>query len=122
MTTVNRFEGEGIFVAMKGAPEVILDRCSYITCPDGIKPLTYEKRKDTREIADHMADKALRVLALAWKHIDPDEPLERDYVETELIFAGLVGLMDPPRKEAYGAIDTCQIAGIRPVMIQAMIG
>ncbi len=117
MTTVNRSEGEGIFVAMKGAPEVVLNRCSYITYPDGIKPLEDEDRKEIRKIADHMADKALRVLALAWKHIDPDEPLERDYVEAELIFAGLVGLMDPPRREAYEAIRTCQIAGIRPVMI-----
>lgn len=118
MTTVTRSGGEVIFVAMKGAPEVVLDRCSRVTSPDGIKPLTDDGRLEICKIADDMADKALRVLALAWKHIDPDEPLEeRDYVEADLIFAGLVGLMDPPRREAYEAIRTCQLAGIRPVMI-----
>lgn len=118
MTTVNRSEGEGIFVAMKGAPEVVLDRCTCITHPDGIKPLTDEDRLEICKIADDMADKALRVLAFAWRHIiDTDNPLERDCVEAELIFAGLVGLMDPPRKEACEAIRTCQLAGIRPVMI-----
>ena len=117
MTTVCGSEDEGMVVAMKGAPEVVLDRCTCITHPDGIRPMRDEDRKKIYETADNMADKALRVLALAWKHIGPDEPLERDYVEAELVFAGLIGLMDPPRREALEAIRTCQLAGIRPVMI-----
>lgn len=117
MTTVNRSEDGDIVVAMKGAPEVVLDRCTRIACPDGLGPMSDEDRKKIYEIADDMADKALRVLALAWKDISPDEPLERDYVEAGLIFVGLVGLMDPPRIEALEAIRTCKLAGIRPVMI-----
>lgn len=116
MTTVNRSDDD-IIVAMKGAPEVVLDRCTRVACPDGIKPMSAEDRKMVYEIADDMAGKALRVLALAWKDASPDEPLERDYAESGLIFAGMMGLMDPPRIEALEAIRTCKLAGIRPVMI-----
>ncbi|MDM7935505.1 MAG: HAD-IC family P-type ATPase, partial [Methanothrix sp.] len=66
--------------------------------------------------SDEMAERALRVLAFAWRPLE-DAFLERDLVEKELIFVGLVGIMDPPRKEALEAISICKQAGIRPVMI-----
>jgi len=117
MTTVNRSESGGSVAAMKGAPEMVLDRCSCILCPIGIKPLTSDDRAEILAFADGMAKRALRVLAMAWKEIDRGALLERDYVESGMIFAGLVGMRDPPRPEAKEAIGTCKLAGIRPVMI-----
>ncbi len=117
MTTVNRSESDGLVAAMKGAPEMVLERCSFMQCPAGARPLTDYERAEILASADAMAEKALRVLAMAWKKIDQDAPLERDYVESGMIFAGLVGMRDPPRPEAKEAIATCKLAGIRPVMI-----
>jgi Ca2+-transporting ATPase len=117
MTTIDESEGEGSIVSIKGAPEVVLNRCVYITTPSGIKPLTEEDRKKILAVADGMAERSLRVLAMAYKNMGRDEPLEAGYVESDLIFAGLVGMMDPPRKEVLEAIRVCKTAGIRPVMI-----
>lgn len=117
MTTVDRSEADGLVVAMKGAPEVVLDQCSCILNSDGIRPLSDEDRREILAAADGMAERALRVLAMAWKDLEPDAPLERDYIESGLVFVGLVGMRDPPRPEAISAIHTCKTAGIRPVMI-----
>jgi len=117
MTTVHRSQQGGLLVAVKGAPEVVLERCTSILDAGGVRPITKEDRNANLAAADAMAEKAMRVLALAWKSMDEHEPLEMDYVESELIFAGLTGMMDPPRKEAAASIQICQQAGIRPVMI-----
>ena len=102
---------------MKGAPEVVLDKCVCMIASNGIKPLTNVDRKAILSIADSMADRALRVLAFAWKPMDNNDPLEMDYIESDLVFAGLAGMMDPPRKEALEAIRISKTAGIRTVMI-----
>ncbi|MFB3766321.1 MAG: cation-translocating P-type ATPase [Methanotrichaceae archaeon] len=117
MTTVNTSESGGIIAAMKGAPEMVLNRCSFILCPSGIRPFTDDDRTEILASADNMAERALRVLAMAWKEIEHETPLERDYVESGMIFAGIVGMRDPPRPEAKEAIGICKLAGIRPVMI-----
>jgi Ca2+-transporting ATPase len=117
MTSVCRSDSEGIIAAVKGAPEVILDRCSSVIGSDGIHPLKDEDRERIMKSSDEMALRALRVLGLAWRPLSYEGPLERDFVEQNLIFAGLVGMMDPPRPEAKEAISTCIEAGIRPVMI-----
>lgn len=117
MTTVNDSEIEGRMAAMKGAPEVVLKRCVSVASPNGIKPLTAEDLGDILTISDNMANRALRVLAFAWKPLSQDDPLEANYVESDLIFAGLAGMMDPPRKEVMQAIRVSKMAGIRPVMI-----
>jgi Ca2+-transporting ATPase len=118
MTTVVRPEAQdAFFVAMKGAPEVVLEQCSHIAGPTGSRPLDEGDRREILEAAAAMARRALRVLAFSWKTVGRDEPLDRDHVESDLIFAGLVGMMDPPRREAVEAIHTCKLAGIRPVMI-----
>jgi Ca2+-transporting ATPase len=117
MTTVNRFHGENGFTAsMKGAPELVVERCAYLLNADGVRPMTDEDRASILSSSDEMAERALRVLAFAWRPLE-DAFLERDLVEKELIFVGLVGIMDPPRKEAMEAINICKQAGIRPVMI-----
>ena len=117
MTTVNESEIEGRIAAMKGAPEVVLERCAFIVGPDGIRPLTAEDCDNILAISDGMANRALRVLAFAWKPLSRDDPLEANYVESDLIFAGLTGMMDPPRREVSEAISICKTAGIRPIMI-----
>ena len=117
MTSIDRFRDEAsLVVSMKGAPEVVSERCTYILGIEGVRPLTDEDRRSIRSASDEMAEKALRVLGVAWRPLE-DATLDRDEVENELIFVGLVGIMDPPRREAQEAIKTCKLAGIRTVMI-----
>lgn len=79
--------------------------------------MTEEDRTAVRAASNDMAERAMRVLAFAWKHMEEHEPREIGWVESDLIFAGLMGMMDPPRSEAKEAIRICQNAGIRPIMI-----
>ena len=117
MTTVDEVHKEGYIVSMKGAPEVVLSHCTKTTTPNGTKTLTEEDRRSILAEADEMAENALRVLALAWKPISNNDPVEVDCMESGLIFAGLTGMMDPPRKEVPEAIRVSKMAGIRTVMI-----
>ncbi len=117
MTTVDEVHREGYIVSMKGAPEVVLSHCTKTTSPNGTKTLTEEDRRSILADADDMAENALRVLALAWKPISNNDPVEVDCIESGLIFAGLTGMMDPPRKEVPEAIRVSKMAGIRTVMI-----
>ncbi|HOE44916.1 cation-translocating P-type ATPase [Methanothrix soehngenii] len=117
MTTVDEVNKEGYIVSMKGAPEVVLSHCTKTTSPNGTKTLTEEDRRSILAEADEMAENALRVLALAWKPISNNDPVEVDCIESGLIFAGLTGMMDPPRKEVPEAIRVSKMAGIRTVMI-----
>jgi len=116
MTTVNRSDAQGIVVAAKGAPEVLLSRCSSLFEAGGIRPMKDADRLAILASSDQMAGKALRVLAMAWRPIEEGN-YERELVESGLIFAGLVGMIDPPRPEVLEAITVCKQAGIRPVMI-----
>ena len=103
---------DGRLACSKGAPEVILDACSTWMAPDGVRPLTAEDRQAIIDAGQEMAAQALRVLAVASK------PAERiTEAENEMTFLGLVGMIDPPRPEARQAIQICEQAGIRPVMI-----
>ncbi|MDH7596133.1 MAG: cation-translocating P-type ATPase [Methanothrix sp.] len=115
MTTVHECDS-GLRVSMKGAVEVVVERCSWIMDPTGLRPMTEVERNRILETADEMAGRALRVLAAAFKQIESGE-LGRDALERDMIFTGLFGMMDPPREEVFGAIDVCKRAGIRPVMI-----
>jgi len=120
MTTVDVVKREGHIVSMKGAPEVVLNHCTQTTSPNGTRPLSEEDKRAILAEADQMAENALRVLALAWKPISINDPVEADSIdlmESGLIFAGLTGMMDPPRKEVPEAIRISKEAGIRTVMI-----
>lgn len=100
----------------KGAPEVLLPLCTqeYV---DGADRVLDEARRSTwANVAAAMAERALRVLALAYRG-DPQSDNDGNYREEDLVFAGLVGMIDPPREEARDAVLRCQQAGIRPVMI-----
>jgi len=112
MTTLHRTP-EGIVAYAKGAPEVILNSCTWVQGAAGAASVLDDARRDDFLRAAHqMASDALRVLALAYK---PDTQLAE--AEREMIFLGLVGMIDPPRPEAKTAIEKCRQAGIRPVMI-----
>jgi P-type Ca2+ transporter type 2C len=117
MTSVNRSDSEGLLAAMKGAPEVVLDRCFDVIANGRIMPMSEADRENIHSVAHDMASRALRVLAIAWKPLEAEGPVEQNFVETEMIFAGLVGMMDPPRLEAKEAIETCKQAGIKAIMI-----
>ncbi len=109
-------------IAVKGAPDVVLELCTrYQTCADEVKPLTPTKRAQILAANNSMADKALRVLGLAYR-LERDVPDDLSGVPTEnlerdLVFAGLVGMMDPPREEVKLALEKARHAGIRTVMI-----
>ncbi len=102
----------------KGAPEILLRHCHKILMDGNVKPLTSSIKHRIEDIAMTYASEALRVLAVAYRD-DIPKHLEKDlsHYERDLIFVGLAGFMDPPRKEAALAVAKCKKAGIRPVMI-----
>jgi len=99
----------------KGAPEVILGMCSTEQRGGKIEILNGDRRRDIMRWNSEMASRALRVLALAYR--DHSQTNGTEYDETDLTFAGLIGMIDPPREEAKVAVQTSRKAGIRPVMI-----
>lgn len=100
---------------VKGAPDTILALCTREMTKEGIVELTPERKKEILSINDEMASQALRVLALAEREV-AEEETERE-IEKDLIFIGLMGMIDPPRISAIKAIRICRAAGIKPVMI-----
>ena len=102
----------------KGAPDVILNRCKYRLDGSEVVPMTDEYKDYILKANKEMADRALRVLACAMRLWD-DMPIyfEADFLEHDLIFTGLTGMIDPVRPEVKDAIVECRSAGIRPVMI-----
>ncbi|MDR2967815.1 MAG: cation-transporting P-type ATPase [Methanobacteriaceae archaeon] len=107
-----------IYAFSKGAPEIILDSCKYIDNSGDIEIINNNiKEKIVKNIGE-MTNSTLRVLGLAYKKIDGEDQIESpEKLEKDLIFAGLVGMMDPPREEAKKAIESCEAAGIKVVMI-----
>lgn len=117
MSTLNK-KGEDIFLYTKGAPEIVLSECEYIEEDGVIKEITDTDKEKIQKTLKEMTGSALRVLGLAYRKIDSEEDLDNnDALETNLIFVGLVGMMDPPRKEAANAVIKCKKAGINVVMI-----
>ena len=111
MTTLHATPG-GTVACAKGAPEVILNACARVELDDGIAPLDAAGKESILRAARQMAEEALRVLGAAHK---PKAQLQD--AEYDMIFLGLVGMIDPPRPEAKTAIETCGRAGIKPIMI-----
>lgn len=113
MTTVV-LDGDNQWVTSKGATEVILNQCSKMEKNGQILDLTPEIKQEILKVNETMASKALRVLAFAEKHIKQSSP----EVESDLVFLGLQGMMDPPKQGVKEAIDVCQNqAGIKVIMI-----
>lgn len=115
MSVVIQHPGQAAMLYTKGAPEVILAKCTRQLVDGQVRPLTDEDRRSWLGVNSEMASRALRVLALAYREVvakDPSVVEERD-----LVFAGLAGMIDPPREEVKEAVRLCRSAGIRPIMI-----
>jgi Ca2+-transporting ATPase len=122
MSTIHRFnearERAPFRVLTKGAPDLLLERCRRILLNGQVKPLTAADLDRIQKANREMARKALRVLAIAYKDIEEiPSNLTSDMIESDLIFVGLTGMIDPPRPEVKAAVRTCIEAGIKPVMI-----
>ena len=117
MSTIHDLGGSFVQYT-KGGPDVVLARCTAYYDNGEIKPMTDEKRTEIMAANKAMADKALRVLAAA-KRDWAAKPAENtpEFLEQDLIFVGLTGMIDPVRPEVKAAIEECRSAGIRPVMI-----
>ena len=132
-------ENKNYYVLTKGAPELILELCNEIDYDNNVQEMDDEVKNNIKSKIDEMTNSSLRVIGLAYKKIDAetfyqikemeDETLERieketnqnhhrgEEFETDLIFTGLLGIMDPPREEAKSAVADCQKAGIQVIMI-----
>lgn len=108
----------GLVAYVKGAPERVLDRCMHIMVNGQVRPLPNPMREDLVTENHDMALRGLRVLAMAYREIEPGlSVMAEETVEKGLVFLGLVGMMDAPRKDAIKAIEACKSAGIEVVMI-----
>jgi Ca2+-transporting ATPase len=114
MTTVNRDEEGGQTAYSKGALEVILDSCSYVYVDGRVVKIDEDFRAKTLSLARQMAENALRILGIAYKNVND---VKQENIEKDMVFAGMVGMVDPPREEVKAAIELCNGAGIRSVMI-----
>ena len=111
MTTIHSLNGEKNIVFTKGAPEIILDKCKHIDYDGSIKIIDAESKEIIIKKIDEMSGHGLRVIGFAYKIEDDDEP------EENLTFTGLLGLADPPKKDAKKAVSDCLKAGIKVKMI-----
>jgi len=124
MSTIHRDtspEHAGI-VFTKGAPDVLLPRCAFEVLGEGRRPLTAARRAEILEINEGLAAEALRTLGVAGRWLEEDALAEYvahpdEHIEKGLVFAGLIGMIDPPRPEAKDAVERARRAGIRPIMI-----
>ena len=117
MTTVHKMDESRWMAFMKGAPEVVLDKCSHMFEGDEITEITPEKRAQLLETNEEMAQDALRVLAVAYRELEIGSALEAEHIEADMVFLGLTGMIDPPREEAIEAVKTCKEVHIKPIMI-----
>ena len=106
---------DGPVLYCKGAPEVVLRRCSRVEMDSGTVEFSDELAAHFHSMAEEMAEKGLRVIALAWRKLP--EGFDLANAETELILAGLIGLEDPPRPEVADALQKCRDAGIKVIMV-----
>lgn len=111
---------ERLLVLVKGAPDVLLSRCSEELTGENTRPLTDDRRAEIIAVNEELAARALRTLAIAYRSV-PAATLDiggvDERVEQHLIFAGLIRMLDPPRAEAKDAVAQAKRAGIRPIMI-----
>jgi len=114
MTTLHR-EGEGVVAYTKGAPEKIIERCTRALQGGQAGAFAVDQILD---VAERMAADGLRVIGMAYRNWDGvPEPLKSEELEKDLIFLGLVAMIDPPRPEVAEAVRLCKTAGITPVMV-----
>ena len=117
MSTIHKEADGTYFVAVKGAPDQLLKRVTQIEINGEVRSITDEDKKAILATNKDLAKQALRVLMMAYKTTSEIPTLESEVVESDLIFSGLVGMIDPERPEAAEAVRVAKEAGIRPIMI-----
>ncbi len=121
MTTVHTDAETGrVLVFSKGAPDVLLTRCTHEYSGQDRRALSDERRREILQANDGLADRALRTLGVAYRSASDETAAAEDVganLERDLVFAGLIGMIDPPRDEARKAVARAKQAGVRPVMI-----
>ena len=123
MSTIHRSPEESFIVFVKGAPDQVITQCKYYMENGKQKEFDDSAREKVFEQNKKLAASALRVLALAYRKLNDGEEnglnqkLKNEDIENDLIFLGLMAMIDPPRKEAIHSVDTCRKAGIQPIMI-----
>jgi len=121
MTVVER-AADGFVAHMKGAPEVVLERCTHVVGPDGPIELDANARRALEAEFHEVASQGMRVLALGRRHLSDHRVVDEDALEREFCLAGFVGIIDPPRPEVEKAVSQARSAGIRVVMITGDAG
>jgi len=116
MSVVSRINKGELFLFAKGAPEVILDKCDRILVGEYEREMTFNERENVMKECRKMTAMALRVIGFAYRSVERNQ-LWSDRLEEKMVFIGLAGMTDPPRKEAIDAVFRCRMAGIKTVMI-----
>lgn len=116
MTTLHKTE-DGWISVTKGAPDILLEKCAFCMEGSGQVPFDSRRKSMARMVNGEMAAQALRVVAVAFRQWSEKPPLTEEALERNLVFAGMAGMVDPPRPEVKEAVHLCRQAGIRPVMI-----
>jgi Ca2+-transporting ATPase len=117
MTTMHEVSGKKKIAYMKGAPEIILDKCTKLLANGKVSKLTTDDRTRILKVNEAMARQALRNLGFAYRELPETVAACDESIEKEFVFLGIVGMIDPPREEVKDAINTCRKAGISVVMV-----
>lgn len=126
MTTLHRLQNGNYLSITKGATDLVLSQCKYIYQKGRPVPITSSLRRQIEKQNTDMSSRALRVIAVTYKEYSPNdmdkiarmsEAKKNKELESDLIFLGLAGMIDPPRPEVKDAVLTCKMAGIKPIMI-----
>lgn len=118
MTTIHQLDNSKYIVITKGAPEILLKCCKQYDNNEKSELLTPNIKNSIEANNEKMTTEALRVLAIGYKYIEKlPQKINSKTIETDLIFCGLIGMLDPPRPEVKSAVRLCKRAGIKPVMI-----
>ncbi|MUK89492.1 calcium-translocating P-type ATPase, SERCA-type [Ornithinibacillus sp. L9] len=117
MSVVVEDQNHKRFLITKGAPDVLLPRCTYLFDNEQRRVLKPKDQEKIEGAIDEMAEKALRTIAISMRPLSNEESLDMAFLEKNLTFIGLYGMIDPPRKEVKSAIEECRQAGIKTVMI-----
>ena len=117
MTTIHETEDNMKIAFMKGAPEVLIGRCSHILENGEVRPLAATDKSQILQVNAQMAQNALRVLGVAYRESVEVCECSEEGMEHSMIFLGLMGMMDPPRDEVIEATKVCKRVGIKPIMI-----
>ncbi|MEM3626926.1 MAG: cation-translocating P-type ATPase [Candidatus Bathyarchaeia archaeon] len=117
MTTIHTTSGQKRIAYMKGAPEIVLEKCTKILIKGKARKITEDDRAKILKVNEDMASQALRNLGFAFKELPESVSTYDEKIEADMTFVGIMGMIDPPREEVKDAIELCKRAGIRVVMV-----